>query len=119
MPSATFEPGTLVVVPFPFTDSATTKRRPAVVLSSAAFNSTNGHVILAMITTAKHSSWTGDMPIRDWKKCGLPQPCIVRPKVFTLDLRFVERALGKLTPRDAIAFRSVINDTVMNHWSGN
>ena len=112
MPSAIFEPGTVVVVPFPFTDSATTKRRPAVVLSRAAFHDTNGDAILAMITTARHSQWTGDVPLRDWKKCGLPKPCIMRPKLFSLDVRFIERAIGKLSPRDHTAVRESLPKSI-------
>ena len=52
----------VVVVPFPFTDRATTKRRPALVLSAKAFNR-NGHSVLAMITSASHRPWPGDTPI--------------------------------------------------------
>ena len=44
----------VVVVPFPFTDRATTKRRPAVALSRKRFSS-HGHTVLAMITSAVHA----------------------------------------------------------------
>ncbi|MCP9914759.1 type II toxin-antitoxin system PemK/MazF family toxin [Cyanobium sp. BA20m-14] len=46
----------LVLVPFPFTDRATQKRRPAVVLSSPDFQRASGHVLLAMVTSAKQSA---------------------------------------------------------------
>jgi len=45
-PSVIYEPWDVVVVPFPFTERAGTKRRPALVLSKKAFNE-NGHTILA------------------------------------------------------------------------
>ena len=49
-----YEPFDVVVVPFPFTDSAQTKRRPALVLSqNTNFGNQNGHSILAMITSQK------------------------------------------------------------------
>ena len=99
----TYEPFAVVVVPFPFTDRETTKRRPALVLSSAAFEASTGHVILCMITTASHSSWESDVRLRDWKSAGLPKPSIARAKVFTLDNRFILRKLNKLTKRDASA----------------
>ena len=46
----------LVLVPFPFTDRATQKRRPAVVLSSPDFQRASGHVLLAMVTSAQQSA---------------------------------------------------------------
>ena len=57
----TFEAFEVVVVPFPFTDRTTTKRRPALVLSDAkAFNRQVGQSVLAMITSAKNSNWPLD-----------------------------------------------------------
>lgn len=52
----------VVVVLFPFTDRAASKRRPALVLSDAsAFNAATGQVVLAMITSAKHVGWPLDV----------------------------------------------------------
>jgi mRNA interferase MazF len=43
----TFDRFTVVRVPFPFTDRATTKNRPALVLSDAlAFNTLAGHSVM-------------------------------------------------------------------------
>jgi len=47
-----YEPFDVVVVPFPFTDSAQTKRRPALVLSQHTnFGNKIGHSVLAIITS--------------------------------------------------------------------
>ena len=46
-----FERFTVVRVPFPFTDRAASKNRPALVLSDLeAFNVPAGHSVMAMIT---------------------------------------------------------------------
>jgi mRNA interferase MazF len=95
----TCEPWQVVVVPFPFTDRATTKRRPALVLSAKAFN-VAGHTVLAMITSAAHQSWPGDVPLGDLESAGLKMPSLVRLKLFTLDNRFIERSVGTLAARD-------------------
>ena len=92
------DPFDIVVVPFPFVDSGLTLRRPALVVSARDFNKM-GRSILAMITTAEHASWPGDVPI-DWKQSGLPRPGIVRMKMFTLDNRPVERKAGSLSGAD-------------------
>jgi len=90
----------VVVVPFPFTDRARTKNRPALVLSTQSFNQ-NNHTLLAMITSKQHPSWPGDSPIDNYEAAGLNLPCIVRFKLFTLDNRFVLRKIGHLSNPDA------------------
>jgi mRNA interferase MazF len=89
----------VVVVPFPFSDRAAEKRRPALVLSSTAFNRA-GHSVLAMITTRGHHPWPGDCNLEDLDDAGLPLPCIVRLKLFTLDNRIILRRLGRLSVAD-------------------
>ena len=45
-----YKPFEVVVVPFPFTDRKTNKRRPALILSDdIKFNTPSGHAVLAMI----------------------------------------------------------------------
>lgn len=95
-----YEPGDVVVVPFPFTDRLASKRRPALVCSSVAYNGGTRHVVLAMITTARHSQWSGDVPIRDLQAGGLPAPSIVRWKLFTLDASLILRTAGALAAED-------------------
>ena len=97
----TFEAFDVVVVPFPFTDRATTKRRPALVLSDAeGFNRKVGQAVMAMITSAKNSDWPLDIEIRDLDAAGLPSASIVRMKLFTLDEQFIIRKAGKLAGED-------------------
>jgi mRNA interferase MazF len=94
----------VVVVPFPFTDRATTKRRPALVLSRERFNR-YGHSVLAMITSASHEPWAGDTLIVDLDATGLKTPSLVRLKLFTVDNRFIARNVGTLdaTDREAVS----------------
>ena len=93
------DPWDVVVVPFPFTEKAGAKRRPALVLSTKAFNE-NGHTPLAMITTKSHLPWPGDTNIEELSLAGLHTPCIVRLKVFTLDNRLIIRRSGRLSQKD-------------------
>ena len=107
----TFESLDVVVVPFPFTDRRTTKRRPAVVVSSASFNRVHQQSILAMITSAS-SDWPSDVAVRDWREAELNVPCKVRFKLFTLDNALVVRKLGTLSKRDGKAVQSALNSIV-------
>lgn len=96
-----YEPFDVVVVPFPFTDSAQTKRRPALVLSDDTnFGNKIGHSILAMITSRKNAPWPLDCEIKSKKQSGLTAPSVVRMKLFTLDNRFILRKAGHLSKND-------------------
>ncbi|MBE0576213.1 MAG: type II toxin-antitoxin system PemK/MazF family toxin [Desulfuromonadales bacterium] len=97
----TFEAFDVVVVPFPFTDNATTKRRPALILSDAkAFNQQAGQAVMAMITSARNSDWPLDIEIQDLDAAGLPASSIIRMKLFTLDEHLIIRKAGRLARPD-------------------
>jgi mRNA interferase MazF len=109
----TFDADDVIIVPFPFTDRATTKRRPALVLSNAAFNTATGHIIAAMITSAKQSAWPSDVAITDLAAAGLSMPCVVRMKLFTLEAGLVVRKAGRLGAEDAAGMRGVVAGIVI------
>ena len=96
----------VVVVPFPFTDRQSSKRRPALVLSSQLFNRSAAHAVLAMITSAEQPSWPGDTSIANLKSAGLTTDCRVRMKVFTLDNRLIVRKAGRLALADQKQLRT-------------
>jgi mRNA-degrading endonuclease toxin of MazEF toxin-antitoxin module len=96
-----FEAFDVVVVPFPFTDRSSNKRRPALVISDASsFNNQVGQSVLAMITSARHSDWPLDVDITDLDTAGLPAASVVRMKLFTLDNQLVLRKAGALAADD-------------------
>lgn len=103
-----YEPYNVVVVPFPFTDRDSNKRRPALVLSEKLFNDAHSQLVLGMITTAAGSTWSSDVALADWKKAGLTTPCRFRMKLFTLDCALIIKKVGKLTAKDAKAVRSTL-----------
>jgi len=89
----------IVVVPFPFTDRNSIKRRPALVLSdSNSFDIDKS--ILAMITSSSHQPWPLDIEIENLITAGLKSPSIIRMKLFTLDNSLVVKTIGKLSEKD-------------------
>ncbi|MBI2336253.1 MAG: type II toxin-antitoxin system PemK/MazF family toxin [Deltaproteobacteria bacterium] len=97
----TYKAFDVVVVPFPFTDSSQTKKRPALVLSSKShFNSEAKHSIMAMITSAKNSAWPLDVKLNALASAGLSADSVIRMKLFTLDHRFIIRKTGVLSTQD-------------------
>jgi len=96
----TSKPFDVVVVPFPFTERGSSKRRPALILSSTEYQEQTGHLILCMITTATRSNWFNDVSLKEWAQAGLPHASLIRAKLFTLDERLILRRLGELTDID-------------------
>ena len=108
-PIVTYEAFDVVVVPFPFTDKTTEKRRPALVLSEAKFfNKRIAHSVLAMITSASNSEWPLDIEIEDIDSAGLSFASIVRMKLFTLDDQLVVRKAGTLSEKDQKAVSAAL-----------
>jgi mRNA-degrading endonuclease toxin of MazEF toxin-antitoxin module len=73
------EPGDVLLVPFPFTDQSAVKQRPAVVLSSRAYNLAHRDIILAPIT-GRFSDGVDEVVLVDWQSAGLAakarNPCV-------------------------------------------
>lgn len=102
----TFERFDIVIVPFPFTDLPVTRRRPALVVSAATWNAATGHIVCAMITSARQSSWPLDVSVTDLAAAGLTAPCVVRMKLFTIEASLVVRRAGALGKGDAVTMDS-------------
>ena len=82
----TYEALDVVVVPFPFTDQPTVKRRPALVISSNSFNDAHQQSILAMITTSR-ITWPSDVVIEEWHNAG----CSSHARFDSSSLRWITR----------------------------
>jgi mRNA interferase MazF len=96
-----FRRGDVVLVPFPFSDLSTSKVRPAVVVSSPLYHTTEPDMILAAITSQVGTA-TGPMGylLRDWQAAGLHYPSALKPVLFTLDPERVIYRVGALTSVD-------------------
>ena len=51
-----YEFGDIVLVPFPFTDQSSIKKRPAVVVSSSAYNRDRPDIIILAVTSQMAAS---------------------------------------------------------------
>jgi mRNA interferase MazF len=100
--------GAVILVPFPFTDQTTSKPRPAVVVSSHAYNSQKGDLILMPITSQLHANAFAEVAVSDWRGANLLKPSAVKPVLATLEQSLVIRVLGTLVSRDAGALRQAL-----------
>lgn len=91
----------IVLVPFPFTDLSSAKRRPALIVSPDDYN-TGDDIVIAYITSQINlPPRFGDYDLRKWKEAGLPKPSKVRMKFATLDKTIIVKKLGALKKEDS------------------
>jgi mRNA interferase MazF len=104
-----FDFGDIVLVPFPFTSQTASKKRPAVVVSSRAYNTAKPDVILMAVTSQlRASAVLGEVWVQDWKTAGLLKPSAIKPVFATLEQTLVIRHLGALVAADREALRQAI-----------
>lgn len=110
MPTMTgFEFGDVVLVASPFTDHGATKRRPAIVVSSNAYNrETTDLIILAVTSQARSAPMLGEVSIESWKEAGLLKPSVLKPILTTIERSLVLRRLGRLEQADLAVLREVL-----------
>ena len=104
-----FEFGVVVLVPFPFTSLAASKRRPAVVVSNFAYSSVRPDIIVMAVTSqVRVNRALGEIPVAEWQAAGLLKPSVVKPVFATLEQSLVLRRLGILDGGDRTALRDGI-----------
>lgn len=101
--------GDVIVVPFPFTDQTAAKKRPAVVISSEAYQRERPDLILMAITSQLRPALTvGEVAVVHWQSAGLLKPSVIKPLITTIEARLVLRHLGRLHIDDQKALREVL-----------
>jgi len=108
-----YEFGTIVLVPFPFTDQSASKRRPAVVVSNVAYNTAKPDVIVMAVTSQlRPAPALGEVWVSDWQSAGLLKPSAIKPVFATIEQRLIIRQLGVLDAVDQVALRQAITETL-------
>ncbi len=105
--------GNVVLVPFPFTNLSQSKKRPAVIVSTQAYNEGRPDVILMAITSRFHiDNPIGEMSIERWKDAGLLKASVIKPIVFTLEKTLIIRHLGDLSIHDSQHLRQLLRTII-------
>jgi mRNA interferase MazF len=88
------------VVTAEFQGVVSTKRRPAVVVSSETYHQARPDVILAVVTSQiNKSNSSTDYILQEWRSAGLNKPSAVRIFLFTLPQNKVTK-IGELSEQD-------------------
>ena len=102
-----FVKGDVVVMPFPFSDLSSSKRRPALVLAKASDND----VILAQITSRSfYDAYAVEIDSNSFENGGLSVPSNIRTnKIFTAEDSIILYKAGKLKLEK---FKEAINKVI-------
>ena len=92
--------GDVVLVGFVFSDDSGRKVRPALVISSPAYQRARGEVIVAAITSNTRRQLFADHLLTDWKAAGLLFPSVATAIVRTVKRSMTDRKLGSLSSAD-------------------
>ena len=104
-----YEFGDIILVPFPFTDQSAVKRRPAVVISSAAYHQARPDLVIMAITSQQPATLSvGEVQIQDWRGAGLLKPSVLKPVLTTIEPALVLKTLGRLMPSDQALLRRAL-----------
>jgi mRNA interferase MazF len=105
--------GDIVLVPFPFTDQSGAKKRPAVVVSSAAYNEARRDVVIMAVTSQiKSSGIFGEVIVEDWQAASLLKPSAIKPVFATVEQTLILKRLGRLSRRDEPALRKAMTGII-------
>lgn len=94
--------GDVVLGSFVFSDESGIKVRPALVVSSAAYQRRRQDVIVAAITSNTDRCLFGEHVVADWKRAGLLFPSIVTAVLRTVKGAMIERKLGSMRAPDIV-----------------
>ncbi|MEA3643851.1 MAG: type II toxin-antitoxin system PemK/MazF family toxin [Lamprobacter sp.] len=108
-----FEAGDVVLVPFPFTDLIGLKKRPSVVVSSAAYQQRRRDAILMAITSRVRTPLDfAEAEIVHWQASGLLKPSLFKPLLFSLEQKRILRRMGSLQPHDRENLHAILGQII-------
>lgn len=101
--------GDVVLVPFPFTNQAANKKRPAIVVSSNAYHRERPDLILMAATSRIRAQPSfGEMAITQWKQAGLLKHSVIKPIFTTVEKGLILRKLGHLEEKDRQSLKETL-----------
>lgn len=105
----------VILVPFPFTNQRSLKKRPAVIVSSDDYNQAKLDLIIMAITSQITVPLSlGEVQIIDFSAAGLLKPSLIKPVIATVEIRLVIRKLGKLQSRDKKSLQQMLTVVLGN-----
>ena len=108
-----FKPGDVVLVSVPFTNQSGAKRRPAVVVSSDAYNQTHLDLVILPLTSQSKAQHSWDFTVSQWQVAGLLKPSVGKPVIASVEKSIVLKKLGQLHADDLIALQTLLQKMLL------
>jgi mRNA interferase MazF len=105
-----FKPGDVIMTTF--AGVIETKRRPAVVLSSATYHALRPDIIAGLLTTKMQNLGDTDYILQDWKEAGLREASAFRTYIITLPPSTKSSYVGHLSERDWHGVRQAVKTSL-------
>ncbi|MBN2547264.1 MAG: type II toxin-antitoxin system PemK/MazF family toxin [Spirochaetes bacterium] len=98
----------LTLLPFPFSDLKTKKKRPGVIISSNAYNASHYDLVMMAITSKidKNEKYI----IKEWQKSGLLKPSAFKPIIFSVEKALIIKKLGNVSSIDIKIIKNVLKE---------
>lgn len=103
--------GDIVLIPIPFTDLTSQKKRPAVIISSTAYNEENDDIVVVALTSnVEDRDFSIILTTEDLEQGSLKVTSMIRAdKIYTLSKSIVLKTFGQVKPN----ILSKIRDSVL------
>ncbi len=108
------EQGDIVLIPIPFTDLSSQKRRPVVVISNNVYNQkTTDLVVVAMTSNPAPADYSFVITSSDLDKGALNHPGTIRvDKIYTLSQTIVVRTFGRANSTTLERIRQILQHLI-------
>jgi mRNA interferase MazF len=107
-----FNQGEIVLVPVPFTDLSSSRRRPVIVLSNDAYNANTADVVVvAMTSNLTSTAYSFIIDAADLDSGTLNKPSRVRvDKIYPLSQQTIIRRFAKVNAATMDRIRQILTD---------
>ena len=100
----------IILIPIPFTDLASQKKRPAIIISSDTYNATHDDiVVIALTSNVEQRDFTITLSNEDLEEGNLKVTSMIRvDKIYTLNKSIILKTFGRIQPAVFIKIKDLI-----------
>ncbi len=108
------EQGDIVLIPVPFTNLSSQKRRPVIVISNNTYNQkTPDHIVVAMTSNPAPTDYSFRITSADLEKGALNRPGTIRvDKIYTLSQSIVVKTFGRVDVATLKRIRQILQGLI-------